>query len=155
MNAGPSWSMTELQKRSSRRLGAFGRCAPLQEQAMRAVMDGARHRSSCCRPAAASLCVTRKAPAVCRGGTTDRGRFRRSFRLKMKDQVDRLQTCGDAGDSGSISSQNFDGIRSAHETDVGQGAMRLLFVSPERLVLDSFPSVASRRKSDVRTVRDR
>ena len=51
----------------------------------------------------------------------------------MKDQVDSLQACGVPAiqfDSSQSSAE-----RSAYEMDILQGAVRLLFVSPERLVL--------------------
>jgi ATP-dependent DNA helicase RecQ len=78
-----------------------------------------------------SLCY--QAPAVLRGSTTV---VISPLIALMKDQVDSLQACG-------ISAIQLDSSQSAeerfsHEMDVREGKIRLLFVSPERLMLNDF-----------------
>src|SRR5205085_1251899 len=79
-----------------------------------------------------SLCY--QAPAVLRGsGTTV---VVSPLIALMKDQVDGLQACGVA--AAQIDSSLSPSARSAYETDLRQGAIRLLFVSPERLTVPDF-----------------
>jgi ATP-dependent DNA helicase RecQ len=57
----------------------------------------------------------------------------------MKDQVDSLQACGVPAiqlDSSQSSEERF-----CHEMDVREGKIRLLFVSPERLMLNDFAAL--------------
>jgi ATP-dependent DNA helicase RecQ len=74
-----------------------------------------------------SLCY--QAPAVLRGGTTV---VVSPLIALMKDQVDGLRACGIA--AAQLDSSLTAVERSAYEIDLIQGAVRLLFVSPERLV---------------------
>ncbi len=120
----------------------FRSLRPLQERAMRAVMEGRDSLVVLPTGGGKSLCY--QAPAVCRGGTTV---VVSPLISLMKDQVDRLQACGVPAIQ-IDSSQNLDD-RSANEIDIIQGGMRLLFVSPERLVLDSFQRML--RQINVRT----
>jgi ATP-dependent DNA helicase RecQ len=122
--------MTEL-KAVIEKIWGFRSLRPLQERAMQAVMDERDLLVVLPTGGGKSLCY--QAPAVYRGGTTV---VVSPLISLMKDQVDRLQTCGVAATQ-IDSSQNFDD-RNAIEMDIIQGGMRLLFVSPERLVLDSF-----------------
>jgi ATP-dependent DNA helicase RecQ len=115
---------------------------PLQEQAMRAVLDG--RDSLVVMPTGGGKSLCYQAPAVLRGGTTV---VISPLISLMKDQVDSLQACGVPAiqiDSSLTATE-----RSAFEMDLLQGAVRLLFVSPERLVLTDFCNLL--RKIDVRT----
>src|SRR5947209_5232405 len=104
---------------------------PLQERAMRAVLEGRDSLVVLPTGGGKSLCY--QAPAVVRGETTV---VVSPLIALMKDQVDSLQACGVPAiqlDSSQTASERF-----AYEMDVMQGAVRLLFVSPERLVLTDF-----------------
>jgi ATP-dependent DNA helicase RecQ len=104
---------------------------PLQEDAMRAVLDGRDSLLVLPTGGGKSLCY--QAPAVLRGGTTV---VVSPLISLMKDQVDGLQACGIPAvqiDS-SLSPQE----RFSFEQDVRDGAIRLLFVSPERLMMPDF-----------------
>src|SRR5215475_1008617 len=100
---------------------------PLQEPAMRAVLDGRDALVVLPTGGGKSLCY--QAPAVLRGDTTV---VVSPLISLMKDQVDSLRTCGVPAvriDSSQTGTERF-----AYEMDVRQGAVRLVFVSPERLV---------------------
>jgi ATP-dependent DNA helicase RecQ len=115
---------------------------PLQEQAMGAVLAG--RDSLVVMPTGGGKSLCYQAPAVVQGGTTV---VISPLISLMKDQVDSLQACGVPAiqiDS-SLSAME----RSAYEQDILQGAVRLLFVSPERLVLTDFCNLL--RRIDVRT----
>jgi len=115
---------------------------PLQERAMRAVLDG--RDSLVVMPTGGGKSLCYQAPAVLRGGTTV---VISPLISLMKDQVDSLQACGVPAiqlDSSLTAAE-----RSSYEMDLLQGAVRLVFVSPERLVLTDFCSLL--RKIDVRT----
>src|SRR5262249_21724627 len=115
---------------------------PLQDQAMQAVLDGRDSLVVLPTGGGKSLCY--QAPAVLRGGTT----FVISPLIAlMKDQVDSLRACGVA--AASIDSSLSAGERFAYEMDVRQGEVRLLFMSPERLVQTDFYRVL--QQIDVRT----
>src|SRR5947199_1816385 len=105
----------------------FNSLRPLQEQAMRAVLDGRDSLVVLPTGGGKSLCY--QAPAVHRGGTTV---VVSPLIALMKDQVDGLRACGVAAaqlDSSLTASEKF-----VHELGLRQGEIRLLFVSPERLV---------------------
>ena len=115
---------------------------PLQEQAMSAVLQG--RDSVVVLPTGGGKSLCYQAPAVARGGTTV---VVSPLISLMKDQVDSLQACGVAAiqiDS-SLSSTE----RSAYEMDLIQGAVRLLFVSPERLASNDFCGML--RRAQVKT----
>jgi ATP-dependent DNA helicase RecQ len=115
---------------------------PLQEQAMGAVLAG--RDSLVVMPTGGGKSLCYQAPAVVQGGTTV---VISPLISLMKDQVDSLRACGVPAiqiDS-SLSAME----RNAYEQDILQGAVRLLFVSPERLVLTDFCSLL--RRIDVRT----
>src|ERR1700745_4508716 len=101
---------------------------PLQEPAMCAVLEGRDSLVVLPTGGGKSLCY--QAPAVYRGGTTV---VVSPLIALMKDQVDGLRACGVA--AAQIDSSLSAGERWAHEMDLRQGEVRLLFVSPERLVL--------------------
>jgi ATP-dependent DNA helicase RecQ len=120
----------------------FGALRPLQEQAMRAVLGG--RDSLVVMPTGGGKSLCYQAPAVLRGGTTV---VISPLIALMKDQVDGLRACG-------IPAVQIDSSQSAAERfsylqDVRDGAVRLVFVSPERLVLTDFCNVL--RDLDVRT----
>src|SRR6516165_12629057 len=100
---------------------------PLQEKAMRAVLDGRDSLVVLPTGGGKSLCY--QAPAVYRGGTTV---VISPLISLMKDQVDSLRACGVA--AAQLDSSQSPAERFAYLEDLRQGAVRLLFVSPERLV---------------------
>src|SRR6516225_2061371 len=104
---------------------------PLQERAMRAVLEG--RDSVVVLPTGGGKSLCYQAPAALRGDTTV---VISPLISLMKDQVDSLQACGVPATQ--IDSMQTPTERSAYEQDVLQGAVRLLFVSPERLVLTDF-----------------
>jgi ATP-dependent DNA helicase RecQ len=100
---------------------------PLQEDAMRAVLDG--RDSLVVMPTGGGKSLCYQAPAVLRGGTTV---VISPLIALMKDQVDGLRACGVA--AAQLDSMQSAVERTAYEMDLHQGAIQLLFVSPERLV---------------------
>src|SRR6059058_4747632 len=107
---------------------------PLQEQAMRAVLDGRDSLVVLPTGGGKSLCY--QAPAVLRGGTTV---VLSPLIALMKDQVDSLRACDIPAvklDSSQSAAERF-----AYQQDLRDGAVRLVFVSPERLVLTDFCNV--------------
>src|SRR5262245_23282691 len=101
---------------------------PMQERAMRAVLD--RRDSLVVLPTGGGKSLCYQAPAIAQGGTTV---VVSPLISLMKDQVDSLQACGVSAiqiDSSLSADERF-----VREMDVQQGEVRLLFVSPERLVL--------------------
>jgi ATP-dependent DNA helicase RecQ len=113
------------------RYWGFRSFRPLQERAMRAVLEGRDSLVVLPTGGGKSLCY--QAPAVLRGDTTV---VVSPLISLMKDQVDSLQACGVPAIQ--IDSTQSPQERSAYESDILQGAVRLLFVSPERLVLTDF-----------------
>ncbi len=100
---------------------------PLQEPAMKAVLSGRDSLVVLPTGGGKSLCY--QAPAVLRGDTTV---VISPLISLMKDQVDSLRSCGIGAvqlDSLQTSMQ-----RSAYIKDIKEGLVRLLFVSPERLM---------------------
>jgi ATP-dependent DNA helicase RecQ len=109
---------------------------------MRAVLDG--RDSLVVMPTGGGKSLCYQAPAVLRGGTTV---VVSPLIALMKDQVDGLQACG-------VPAVQIDSSQSAAERfccqqDLRDGAVRLVFVSPERLVLTDFCKLL--RDLDVRT----
>jgi ATP-dependent DNA helicase RecQ len=109
----------------------FTSLRPLQEQAMRAALDGRDSLVVLPTGGGKSLCY--QAPAVLRGGVTV---VVSPLIALMKDQVDGLRACGVA--AAQIDSSLSEAERFAAEVDLREGAVRLLFVSPERLVSSDF-----------------
>jgi ATP-dependent DNA helicase RecQ len=112
----------------------YGSFRPLQEESMRAVLDGRDSLLVLPTGGGKSLCY--QAPAVLRGGTTV---VISPLIALMKDQVDGLQACGIPAiqlDSSLSPEERF-----SYEQDVRDGAIRLLFVSPERLMMPEFQSL--------------
>jgi len=126
----PTWSLADLQKIIAHHWG-YRTLRPLQDQAMQAVLDGRDSLVVLPTGGGKSLCY--QAPAVLRGGTTV---VISPLIALMKDQVDSLRACGIA--AASIDSSLSATERFAYEMDVRQGEVRLLFLSPERLVQTAF-----------------
>jgi ATP-dependent DNA helicase RecQ len=136
-----TWSLADLQEIIVRHWG-YRTLRPLQDRAMQAVLDGRDSLVVLPTGGGKSLCY--QAPAVLRGGTTV---VISPLIALMKDQVDSLRACGIAATS--IDSSLSAGERFAYEMDVRQGEVRLLFMSPERLVQTDFYRVL--QQIDVRT----
>ncbi len=115
---------------------------PLQEDAMRAVLDGRDSLLVLPTGGGKSLCY--QAPAVLRGGTTV---VISPLISLMKDQVDGLRGCGIP--AAQIDSSLSPSERFSYEQDVRDGAIRLLFVSPERLMTPDFCNLC--RQANVKT----
>src|SRR5947209_3553114 len=135
------WSLDGLKQVIVRHWG-FRSFRPLQDRAMRAVLDD--RDSLVVMPTGGGKSLCYQAPAVLRGNTTV---VISPLISLMKDQVDSLQACGVPAIQ--IDSSQTSGERHAYEQDIRQGAVRLLFVSPERLVLTDFYRLL--QEIDVRT----
>jgi ATP-dependent DNA helicase RecQ len=119
-------SLDDLRATVARHWG-FDSLRPLQEQAMSAVLDGRDSLVVLPTGGGKSLCY--QAPAVAKGGTTV---VVSPLIALMKDQVDGLRACGVA--AAQLDSSLSDEERFIAEHDLSMGDVRLLFVSPERLV---------------------
>src|SRR5215468_196025 len=129
--AAPSpWSLQGLLDVIAHHWG-FSSLRPLQEQAMRAVLE--RKDSLVVLPTGGGKSLCYQAPAVYRGGTTV---VISPLISLMKDQVDALRRYDIAATQ--IDSSQSGHERFAYEMDIRQGAVRLVFVSPERLVNTDF-----------------
>src|SRR5262245_59177062 len=133
--------MDRLQEIIAKHWG-FRTFRPLQEQAMGAVLDGKDSLVVLPTGGGKSLCY--QAPAILRGDTTV---VVSPLISLMKDQVDSLKACGVPAIQ--IDSSQSPEERFIYEMDIGQGALRLLFVSPERLVMQNFQALL--RQINVRT----
>src|SRR5215210_2694277 len=130
MPAAQTWTTDKLKAVIAHHWG-FRDFRPLQEDAMRAVLD--ERDSLVVMPTGGGKSLCYQAPAVLRGGTTV---VISPLISLMKDQVDGLQSCGIPAvqlDSSLSPSERF-----SYEMDVRDGAVRLLFVSPERLMMSDF-----------------
>src|SRR2546421_13125293 len=105
----------------------FATFRPLQEDAMRAVLDGRDSLLVLPTGGGKSLCY--QAPAVLRGGTTV---VVSPLIALMKDQVDSLRACGVP--AAQLDSSLAASERNRVESDLRAGKLRLLFISPEKLV---------------------
>ena len=112
----------------------FSTLRPLQEQAMRAVLQGRDSLVVLPTGGGKSLCY--QAPAVLPLGGGGVTVVVSPLIALMKDQVDGLRANGLA--ASQIDSSLSESERFAAEMDLRQGAIRLLFVSPERLVSSDF-----------------
>jgi ATP-dependent DNA helicase RecQ len=115
---------------------------PLQEDAMRAVLDGRDSLVVLPTGGGKSLCY--QAPPLFRGETTV---VVSPLIALMKDQVDGLRAGGVA--AVQIDSVQSPADRQRAEHDLRTGAVRLLFVSPERLTLSGFQRML--QQANVRT----
>jgi ATP-dependent DNA helicase RecQ len=139
--ATPPASLDELKRVIQRHWG-YDSFRPLQEPAMRAVLEARDSLVVLPTGGGKSLCY--QAPAVARGDTTV---VLSPLIALMKDQVDGLQACGVPAiqlDSSQTPEERF-----SYEMDIRQGAVRLVFISPERLVGTDFYQLL--RRIDVRT----
>jgi ATP-dependent DNA helicase RecQ len=109
----------------------FRALRPLQERAMRAVLDGRDSLVVMPTGGGKSLCF--QAPAVLCGGTTV---VVSPLLALMKDQVDNLQVCGIS--AARIDSSQTPAQRRENEKRIVEGKVALVFVSPERLAVDEF-----------------
>jgi ATP-dependent DNA helicase RecQ len=123
-------SLTELLEVIERHWG-YRTLRPLQEAAMTAVLAG--RDSVVVLPTGGGKSLCYQAPAVARGGTTV---VVSPLISLMKDQVDSLKACGVP--AVQIDSSLAPSERSAFERQLVEGAVRLLFVSPERLAVGDF-----------------
>jgi ATP-dependent DNA helicase RecQ len=126
----PEWSADDLQAVIARYWG-FHQLRPLQEQAMRAVLEGRDSLVVLPTGGGKSLCY--QAPALLRGGLTV---VVSPLIALMKDQVDGLRAY-------DIPAAQVNSAISTEEWQVTlhqlrQGELRLLFVAPERLVMPDF-----------------
>jgi ATP-dependent DNA helicase RecQ len=128
--------LPDLLKVIARHWGFRG-LRPLQEQAMSAVLDGRDSLVVLPTGGGKSLCY--QAPAVYRGGTT---LVVSPLIALMKDQVDALRSLGIA--AAQLDSSLSSVEHRAYYNDLQQGAIRLLFVSPERLVQSDLYRVLQR-----------
>lgn len=102
---------------------------PLQEQAMRCVLEGRDSLVIMPTGGGKSLCF--QAPAMCLPGIAI---VVSPLISLMKDQVDALKTCGIAAEFINSSMSTEDRLRVANE--IRAERVKLLYVSPERLVQD-------------------
>jgi ATP-dependent DNA helicase RecQ len=109
----------------------FRSLRPLQDEAMRAVLEG--RDSLVVMPTGGGKSLCYQAPAMLSGGTTV---VVSPLIALMKDQVDGLQACGVP--AVQIDSSLSPAERFSYEMDLREGAVRLLFVSPERLTMPDF-----------------
>ncbi len=136
MAAGAADFLPKLKEVVSRYWG-FQSLRPLQEAAMQAVLQGRDSLVVLPTGGGKSLCY--QAPAVVRGDTTV---VVSPLISLMKDQVDGLKANGVA--AAAINSGHTESERGAAERELLQGKVRLLFVSPERLVIPSFQQLLHR-----------
>src|SRR3954454_15534200 len=127
----PADDLAELRQVIARHWG-FSSLRPLQEQAMRSVLEGRDSLVVLPTGGGKSLCY--QAPAVLLplkklGRTTV---VISPLIALMKDQVDGLRACGVA--AAQLESSLTGSARNAVEADLRRGKITLLFVSPERLV---------------------
>jgi ATP-dependent DNA helicase RecQ len=141
MSAPHADSLDALKAVIARHWG-FRSLRPLQEDAMRAVLS--RRDSLVVLPTGGGKSLCYQAPAALRGDTTV---VVSPLISLMKDQVDSLRTCGVPA-ARIDSSQTPDEQRESQQ-NLLERAVRLLFVSPERLVLTDFYRVLA--KLHVRT----
>jgi ATP-dependent DNA helicase RecQ len=113
------------------RTWGFSTLRPLQAEAMQAELGG--RDSVVVMPTGGGKSLCYQAPAVLRGQPTV---VISPLIALMKDQVDSLRSCGVA--AGQIDSSLTSSERAGFQFDLEQGELRLLFVSPERMVMPDF-----------------
>ena len=138
---GTAFALDPLLQLIERHWG-FRSLRPLQERAMRAVLEG--RDSVVVLPTGGGKSLCYQAPAVLRGGTTV---VISPLLALMKDQVDNLQASGIQ--AARIDSSQSPDDRKDNERLLAQGLAPLLFVSPERLTLNDFCHTL--RRLDVET----
>ena len=127
-NEPPLEPMAEL-RRVIQTYWGFTSLRPLQEEAMRAMLEGRDSLVVLPTGGGKSLCY--QAPAVMRGLGKTTVVVSPLIAL-MKDQVDSLRACGIT--AAQLDSTQGAAERHAIETDLRKGLITLLFVSPEKLV---------------------
>jgi ATP-dependent DNA helicase RecQ len=129
----PQTTVTDIDAvlRVVQRHWGFQSLRPLQEQAMRAELEG--RDSVVVMPTGGGKSLCYQVPAVLRGGLTV---VLSPLLALMKDQVDNLHACGIA--ASRIDSSQSAEERREHEERIVQGKTSLVFVSPERLVSNEF-----------------
>lgn len=123
-------SLADLQEVIARHWG-FGSFRPLQEQAMQAELES--RDSVVVMPTGGGKSLCYQAPAILRSGVTV---VVSPLIALMKDQVDGLRACGIP--AVQIDSTLSGSQRAANEFDLERGEIKLLFVSPERMVMSDF-----------------
>ncbi len=141
MAVSATWSLADLKSVIAQHWG-YRTLRPLQEEAMRAVLDGRDSLVVLPTGGGKSLCY--QAPAVLRGDVTV---VVSPLISLMKDQVDRLRSCG-IGAVALNSTLSTDEYHDATQA-LTSGEARLLFVSPERLARPGCQRLLQRL--DVRT----
>ncbi len=126
MSTSASPALDQLRQVVAQHWG-YDQLRPLQQEAMQAVLD--RRDSLVVLPTGGGKSLCYQAPAVLRGGTTV---VISPLIALMKDQVDSLMACGIPAVALNSSLSALE--RSAYEMDLLQGTVRLLFISPERLI---------------------
>jgi ATP-dependent DNA helicase RecQ len=127
---------TSLEAVIARHWG-FHSFLPLQEEAMKTVMEGRDSLVVLPTGGGKSLCY--QAPAVARGDTSV---VISPLIALMKDQVDSLGACGVPAIQ--IDSSQTEAERSNFQREIERGNFRLVFISPERLVLTDFSRLLKR-----------
>jgi ATP-dependent DNA helicase RecQ len=107
----------------------FDSLRPLQDEAMRAVLAG--RDSLVVMPTGGGKSLCYQAPAALRGPGHTTVVVSPLIAL-MKDQVDSLRACGVA--AAQLDSSQSAAERNAAERDLKSGKLRLLYISPEKLV---------------------
>src|SRR5262249_52395534 len=142
MPSQPTIGSTDKLKAVIKQVWGFPSLRPLQEPAMRAVLDG--RDSLVVMPTGGGKSLCYQGPPLVRGDTTV---VLSPLISLMKDQVDSLRQSGVP--AAQIDSTLTTAERTATQRDLLQGAIRLLFISPERLVNTDFYLLLQR--IDVRT----
>jgi ATP-dependent DNA helicase RecQ len=114
-----------------RRVFGFTALRPMQDRAIRAALDGRDALVVLPTGGGKSLCY--QAPALLRDGLTV---VVSPLISLMQDQIDALRENGVA--AGMLNSAQSSDERREVETALERGALKLLFVAPERLMLDGF-----------------
>ena len=136
-----SLDLTELHSVILRYWG-IDKLRSLQEPAIRAALSG--RDSLVVMPTGGGKSLCYQAPAVLRNDITV---VISPLISLMKDQVDSLQACGIR--ALQLDSSQTPAQRSEYIKEIKQGAVRLLFVSPERLMQPDFYQLL--QEIDVRT----
>jgi ATP-dependent DNA helicase RecQ len=139
----PLWSADDLRAVIARYWG-FAELRPLQEQAMGAVLEG--RDSLVVMPTGGGKSLCYQAPAMLRGGLTV---VVSPLIALMKDQVDGLRAYGIP--AVQVNSNMSLHERQAARDDIRRGKIRLLFVSPELLVLTDFYRLLQEKEVGVHT----
>jgi ATP-dependent DNA helicase RecQ len=127
----------EALRQAIEKYWGFREFRPLQIEAMTAELEG--RDSLVVMPTGGGKSLCYQAPAVLREGATV---VVSPLIALMKDQVDGLRTCGIPATQ--IDSSMSSAERAGCEFDLMNGELKLLFVSPERLVMNDFVRLLQR-----------